>query len=87
EGQRSAVTGFGSGDGDESPLIFAISSLREVQWEVTPSTAGTKNPAANWSGEIIAEKWVHVAVVNDPAKNETVMYVEGAPVLRNASNT
>ncbi|MDT6961367.1 metallophosphoesterase [Cupriavidus sp. SZY C1] len=87
EGRRGAVTGFGSGDADESPLIFAISSLREVQWEVTPSTAGTKNPAANWSGEIIAEKWVHVAVVNTPANNETVMYVEGAPVLRNASNT
>jgi hypothetical protein len=87
EGQRSAVAGFGSGDGDESPLIFAISSLREVQWEVTPSTAGTKNPAASWSGEIIVEKWVHVAVVNDPSTNETVMYVEGAPVLRNTSNT
>ncbi|WP_082926513.1 LamG-like jellyroll fold domain-containing protein [Cupriavidus sp. D384] len=87
EGRRGNVTGFGSGDASESPLIFAISSLREVQWEVTPSTTGTKNPAANWSGEIIAGKWVHVAVVNDPATNETVMYVEGAPVLRNASNT
>lgn len=87
EGRRGDITGFGSGDGDESPLIFAISSLREVQWEVTPSTAGTKNPAANWSGEIIAERWVHVAVVNSPSTNETVMYVEGAPVLRNASNT
>lgn len=87
EGRRGDIAGLGSGDGDESPLIFAISSLREVQWEVTPSTSGTKNPAANWSGEIIAEKWVHVAVVNDPATNETVMYVEGAPVLRNASNT
>jgi len=87
EGRRGNVTGFGSGDADESPLIFAISSLREVQWEVTPSTSGTKNPAANWSGEIIADKWVHVAVVNNPSSNETVMYVEGAPVLRNASNT
>ncbi len=46
-----------------------------------PSAAGAKNPAANWSGEIIAEEMVHVAVVNDPAKNETVMYVEGALVL------
>ena len=28
-----------------------------------------------------------MAVVNDPAQNSTIMYVEGAPILRNASNT
>jgi len=88
EGRRGDVSGIDAGaDGDESALIFAISSLREVQWEVTPSTAGTKSPAANFSGEIIAERWIHVAIVNDPAQNDTIMYVEGAPILRNASNT
>jgi len=88
EGRRGDVSGIDPGaDGDESALIFAISSLREVQWEVTPSTAGTRSPAANFSGEIIADRWIHVAVVNDPAQNNTVMYVEGAPILRNASNT
>ena len=88
EGRRGDVSGIDTGaDGDESALIFAISSLREVQWEVTPSTAGTKSPAANFSGEIVTERWIHVAIVNDPALSSTIMYVEGAPILRNASNT
>ena len=88
EGRRGDVSGIDPGaDGDESALIFAISSLREVQWEVTPSSAGIKSPAANFSGEIIAERWIHVAIVNDPAQSDTIMYVEGAPILRNASNT
>jgi hypothetical protein len=88
EGRRGDVSGIDPGaDGDESALIFAISSLREVQWEVTPSSAGLKSPAANFSGEIIAERWIHVAIVNDPAQGDTIMYVEGAPILRNASNT
>lgn len=88
EGRRGDVSGIDPGaDGDESALIFAISSLREVQWEVTPSTAGTRSPAANFSGEIVTERWIHVAIVNDPAQNSTIMYVEGAPILRNASNT
>jgi len=88
EGRRGDVAGIDAGaDGDESALIFAISSLREVQWEVTPSTPGTRSPAANFSGEIVTERWIHVAIVNDPAQNSTIMYVEGAPILRNASNT
>lgn len=88
EGRRGDVGGIDpDADGDESALIFAISSLREVQWEVTPSSAGIKSPAANFSGEIIAERWIHVAIVNDPAQGDTIMYVEGAPILRNASNT
>ena len=88
EGRRGDVGGIDpDADGDESALIFAISSLREVQWEVTPSSSGTKSPAANFSGEIIAERWIHVAIVNNPAQNDTIMYVEGAPILRNAANT
>ena len=30
---------------------------------------------------------MHVAIVNDPTAGTTTMYVEGAPVLRNASVT
>jgi len=86
DGRRGQIPGFAGGDGDECPIIFSISSLREVQWEVLPNSPGSKSPAANWSGEIIAGKWVHIAIVNDPALNETIMYVEGAPVLRNAAN-
>ena len=87
DGQRGKVQGFTPADNDPEspPLLFAISSLREVQWEVVPNT----NPcaaSASWSGEIIAGNWVHIAIVNDPTTHDTTMYVEGAPVLRNTSN-
>jgi hypothetical protein len=85
DGQRGQLTGFNGGDGESPPLLFAISSLREIQWEIVPATTGTRGGKTNWSGEIIADKWVHVAVVNDVSTNETIMYVEGAPVLRNTS--
>ena len=47
---------------------------------------GARGGLASWSGEIIAGTWVHIAIVNDPVTHDTVMYVEGAPVLRNSSN-
>lgn len=86
DGKRGDLAGFSSGDAESPPLLFAISSLREVQWEVVPDIAGTRGGLDSWSGEIIAGNWVHIAIVNDPATHDTVMYVEGAPVLRNSSN-
>lgn len=85
DGKRGDLAGYSGGDPESPPMLFAISSLREVQWEVTPSPAGTRAPKANWSGEVIADRWVHVAIVNDPVSHDTTMYVEGAPVLRNAA--
>lgn len=67
-------------------MLFATSSLREVQWEVVPDTSASRNGMASWLGEIIADTWVHIAIVNDPGTHDTVMYVEGATVLRNSSN-
>ncbi len=32
----------------------------------------------------LLDAWMHVAIVNDPAAKQTTMYIEGAPVLRNA---
>lgn len=84
DGRRGQISGFPGGDGDECPIIFAVSSLREIQWEVL-SGGNSKRIASNWSGEIIAGKWVHIAIVNDVKSNETIMYIEGAPVLRNAA--
>lgn len=49
-----------------------------------PSRAASLSPRTNWSGEILLDTWLHIAVVNDPVAKETTMYVEGAPVLRNA---
>ena len=86
DGRRGGLPGFDGGDPESPPMLFAISSLREVQWEVVPDITGAREGNASWSGEIIAGTWVHIAIVNDPATHDTVMYVEGAPVLRNTSN-
>ena len=86
DGKRGSLAGFSDGDPESPPLLFALSSLREVQWEVVPEVSGTRGAKTNWSGEIIADKWMHVAIVNDEVTHETVLYIEGAPVLRNASN-
>ncbi|PYE79104.1 calcineurin-like phosphoesterase family protein [Xylophilus ampelinus] len=84
DGMRGSLANFVGGDPEAPPMLFAISSLREVQWEVVP-TQNAITPSTNWSGEIIAGTWVHIAIVNDPVSHDTTMYVEGAPVLRNAS--
>ncbi|RFP26163.1 modulator protein [Duganella sp. BJB488] len=86
DGKRGGLAGFDGGDPESPPLLFAISSLREVQWEVVPDVGGQRDAMASWSGEIIAGNWVHIAIVNDPVTHDTVMYVEGAPVLRNSSH-
>lgn len=69
------------------PLQFAISNLKEVQFEVIPQKPAPTSSRANWSGEILLDSWLHVAVVNDPVTKETTMYVEGAPILRNTVDT
>ncbi|CAB3825348.1 LamG-like jellyroll fold domain-containing protein [Achromobacter pulmonis] len=86
DGKRGDLAGFNGGDPESPPLLFAISSLREVQWEVVPEVNGARGAKANWSGEIIADKWMHVAIVNDDTTHETILYVEGAPVLRNVAD-
>ena len=85
-GRRGNVPGQFQGDDPEaSSVLFAISNLREVQWEVVPAT-NAHSAQTCWSGEIIRDNWYHVAIVNDPATASTVMYIDGAPVLRNVSN-
>ncbi|MEG3123914.1 LamG-like jellyroll fold domain-containing protein [Sphingomonas sp. GB1N7] len=84
-GNRGNISGFTGGDREASSVLFAISSLREVQWEVVPASV-TTNAQTNWSGEIIRDTWYHIAIVCDPATRETTLYVEGAPVLRNVSS-
>ncbi|WP_422017078.1 LamG-like jellyroll fold domain-containing protein [Roseateles sp.] len=86
QGNRGNVPGgYQGGDPEASSVLFAISSLREVQWEVVPAS-NARNAQTNWSGEVIRNTWFHVAIVNDPATATTTMYVEGAPVLRNVAN-
>lgn len=86
-GKRLSVPGWSGSYGDSSTLQFAISNLREIQWEITTiPSPGRLQSKTNWSGEIMADQWEHVAFVNDPVTHDTTMYVAGAPVLRNVSN-
>ncbi|WP_375384875.1 LamG-like jellyroll fold domain-containing protein [uncultured Microbacterium sp.] len=72
-------------DWTASPTALGISNLREFQFTSLPADT-TKGDRVNWSGEIMVGAWSHVAVVNDPATATTTMYVDGAPVLRNAND-
>lgn len=85
-GNRGNVPGgYQGGDPEASSVLFAISNLREVQWEVVPASV-SHYAQTNWSGEIIRDSWYHVAIVNDPATLTTTLYIDGAPVLRNVGN-
>lgn len=66
-----------------SPTALGISNLREFQYSSLSENAA-KGDRVNWSGEIMTDAWSHVALVNDPETKTTTMYVDGAPVLRNA---
>lgn len=86
-GKRSSLPGWSGGWGDSSPLQFAVSNLREFQWEVTTiPSPGRLQSKTNWSGEVMVDEWEHIAIVNDPVTHDTTMYVAGAPVLRNVQN-
>ncbi|MCZ2847257.1 metallophosphoesterase [Modestobacter sp. VKM Ac-2978] len=73
-------------DWTASPVALGLSNLKEFQWTEVPIDTA-KGDRTSWSGEIMVDTWAHVALVNDPATATTTMYVDGAPVLRNASNT
>jgi hypothetical protein len=86
QGNRGNVPGgYCGGDPEASSVLFAISSLREVQWEVVLAS-NSAYAQTNWSGELIRNTWHHVAVVNDPATATTALYIDGAPVLRNVAH-
>jgi hypothetical protein len=84
-GNRSEIEGFGRTQWDwtASPTALGISNLREFQWTAVPGDP-TKGDKTAWSGEIMKDSWAHVAVVGDPEDATVTMYVDGAPVLRNA---
>ena len=86
-GRRDSLPGWTGSYGDSSPLQFAVSNLREFQWEVTTMPSANRLQAkTNWSGEVMVDEWEHIAIVNDPTTHDTTMYVAGAPVLRNVQN-
>ena len=73
------------GDPESPPLLFALSSLREVQWEVVPEVSGTRGgitgPAR--SSPTSGCTWPSSTT---RSRMKPCWYIEGAPVLRNASN-
>ncbi|MDO5653803.1 MAG: metallophosphoesterase, partial [Brachymonas sp.] len=71
-------------DPQASLLLFAISNLREVQWDAC-AYDGLDSKSA-WSGEIMPDSWIHIAIVNDAKAHDTTMYIEGSPMLRNVQN-
>ncbi len=73
-------------DWTASPVALGLSSLKEFQWTEVPMDT-SKGDRTNWSGEIILDRWVHMALVNEPDTAMTTMYVDGAPVLRIATDT
>lgn len=79
EGERGSL-GVTS-EGEEPPATLAVSSLREMQWS-TVGIEGNTQGASNWSHEVPKGEWLHVAIVNDPAKNTVEMFINGAPILR-----
>lgn len=87
-GNRSTIEGvpWSQWDFTASPTALGISNLREFQFTSIPEQT-TRGDKTNWSGEIMVDVWSHVAIVNDPASQTTTMYVDGAPVLRNATST
>ncbi|PWD50616.1 hypothetical protein C8046_08080 [Serinibacter arcticus] len=83
-GRRSALPTQWSADHDSSPAFLSVSNLREFQWGTIPGQEWGYSSSL-WSGEILLDSWHHVAVVNDPIASTTIMYVDGVPVLRNAT--
>ncbi|PCE15600.1 hypothetical protein AUC47_11985 [Microbacterium sp. SZ1] len=74
-----------SSDPGAGAAWLGISSLREYQFSAADT--GSRNSYTLWSGEIMQGSWHHVAIVNDPEADTVIMYVDGVPVLRNASGT
>ncbi|MGN7966643.1 LamG-like jellyroll fold domain-containing protein [Microbacterium sp. 22179] len=73
-----------SSDPGAGAAWLGISSLREYQFSAGDSSSRASYTL--WSGEIMQGSWHHVAIVNDPRADTAIMYVDGVPVLRNASN-
>ena len=67
-------------DEDGDPIqMLGVSSLRELRWY---SYGENGEGFSNWTHEVPKGKWMHIAVVNDPADKSVTMYVDGSPILR-----
>lgn len=66
-----------------------IDVLSSSPWVGCTSPAACRRPCAAGQlvgRDLLVDRWVHVAIVGNPAKGETTMYGEGATVLRNSAD-
>ncbi|WP_394825479.1 LamG-like jellyroll fold domain-containing protein [Pendulispora albinea] len=76
-----------TGSADHDDLLEPVATLsvtdgRGFQWAIYPlNYDGIKT---NWSHIVYAQTWQHIALVNDG--HRTIMYIDGAPVVRNPQN-
>ncbi|WP_158408042.1 LamG-like jellyroll fold domain-containing protein [Corynebacterium epidermidicanis] len=88
-GQRKDLPNLATdSDLEEPPAAGAVSSLRELQWAFAENNQPMEGQSL-WSSDVPAGQWLHVAVVDtgipaDGGTGSVTMYVNGAPVLRNA---
>ncbi|MDK6808341.1 MULTISPECIES: LamG-like jellyroll fold domain-containing protein [unclassified Corynebacterium] len=78
----SSIAELVDGSDDTDPTVmFGISNLRELRWWAEPKE-GTGSTV--WSHEVPTDEWMHIAVVNKPDSDTVEMFINGAPILRNA---
>ncbi|MDK6233140.1 metallophosphoesterase [Aerococcus sp. UMB10185] len=88
EGQRQNIPGYVGTEGEEPPFAWDFSNLSEVQFSFVDQQTPEATEGSAWSGEIVdLSDWYHLAAVNDPETKTLTMYVNGVPVLRNATDT
>ncbi len=79
----SNISKLVEGSGDTDPTVmFGVSNLRELRWWAEPKEG---SGSTVWSHEVPIDEWMHVAVVNNPATDTVEMFINGAPILRNAA--
>lgn len=78
----SSIAELVDGSEDTDPTVmFGISNLRELRWWAEPKEG---EGSTVWSHEVPTDEWMHIAVVNKPDSDTVEMFINGAPILRNA---
>jgi len=78
-----ADLGHTASDPQEPLATLAVPPGGGLQWAVWPTNAA--RILTSWSHQLHPGRWIHVAIVNDGARS--IMYVDGAEVLRNPRAT
>ncbi len=81
--RESSIADLVDGSDDTDPTVmFGVSNLRELRWWAEPKDG---SGSTVWSHEVPTDEWMHIAVVNKPDTDTVEMFINGAPILRNAA--